>query len=91
MLYVIAYDIVDDRRRNLVAKHLEGWGRRVEKSVFECDLSNEEHEQVLSGLKDILEIEEDRCHSYRVCAECVRRKIVLGSDIEKAWPDAVVV
>jgi CRISPR-associated protein Cas2 len=42
MKYVVAYDIADDGRRNRVARFLEGWGRRVQKSVFECELSPEE-------------------------------------------------
>ncbi|MCI1207539.1 MAG: CRISPR-associated endonuclease Cas2 [Microbacteriaceae bacterium] len=36
--YVIAYDIVDDRRRNHVAKVLQSYGVRVQYSVFLIDL-----------------------------------------------------
>lgn len=91
MRYVVAYDIVDDGRRNRVARFLEGWGRRVQKSLFECDLSAEELEEICSRLKELLAIPEDRCHIYRLCGECALRRIALGSDLEPEWPEAVVV
>lgn len=34
MFYLICYDIVLDKRRNKVAQMLEGYGLRVQKSVF---------------------------------------------------------
>jgi len=37
--HLISYDIEDDRERLQVSKVLEGFGRRVQKSVFECPLS----------------------------------------------------
>ena len=38
MLYLITYDIADDRRREDVATLLSGYGPRVQLSVFECEL-----------------------------------------------------
>ena len=32
--YAIAYDLSDDRERSRVDKVLQGWGHRVQKSVF---------------------------------------------------------
>ncbi len=40
MLYVVAYDVSDDRRRTRVAQALEGFGVRVQESVFECRLNS---------------------------------------------------
>lgn len=37
-LYVISYDIVDDRKRTKTVDTLKDYGRRVQKSVFECCL-----------------------------------------------------
>ncbi len=91
MRYVIAYDITDDRRRQRVAKFLEDWGRRVQKSVFECELSLEELRGVLDRLKELLALGEDRCHLYRLCGECVPKRLVLGSDVEAEWEETIVV
>jgi CRISPR-associated protein Cas2 len=39
MFYLICYDIADDRRRDRVSRFLEGYGLRIQKSVFECVLT----------------------------------------------------
>ncbi|NEP62230.1 MAG: CRISPR-associated endonuclease Cas2 [Symploca sp. SIO2G7] len=39
MLVLVVYDIPDNKRRTKLAKFLEGYGRRVQYSVFECFLS----------------------------------------------------
>jgi CRISPR-associated protein Cas2 len=88
---VIAYDIVDDKRRDRLARFLEGWGRRVQKSLFECDLSPEELEKVCSRLKELMALPEDRCHIYRLCGECAPKRLALGGDQEPAWAETVVV
>lgn len=42
--YLVAYDIRDDKRLRQVASCMEGFGERIQYSVFVCDLS--EHEFV---------------------------------------------
>ena len=37
-MYVVSYDITSDRLRNKIAKTLEGYGTRIQYSVFECRL-----------------------------------------------------
>lgn len=43
MLYLISYDIAVDKRRTKIAKLLEGFGQRVQYSVFECDLTTKQY------------------------------------------------
>ena len=86
MRYAIAYDVADDRRRQRVAKFLEGWGRRVQRSVFECELSSEELDQVFASLKELLISEEDICHLYRLCGE----RLLIGEELEKGWEGTLV-
>jgi CRISPR-associated protein Cas2 len=40
--YLVAYDIREDRRLRSVAICMEGYGERIQYSVFICDLSDEE-------------------------------------------------
>jgi CRISPR-associated protein Cas2 len=40
--YLVAYDIREDRRLRNVAACMEGYGERIQYSVFICDLSEEE-------------------------------------------------
>jgi CRISPR-associated protein Cas2 len=38
--YLVAYDIRDDRRLRSIAGCVEGYGTRIQYSVFVCDLSD---------------------------------------------------
>ena len=40
--YLVAYDIRDDRRLRMIAGCMEGYGTRIQYSVFICDLSERE-------------------------------------------------
>jgi CRISPR-associated protein Cas2 len=40
--YLVAYDIREDRRLRSVASCVEGYGERIQYSVFVCDLSEQE-------------------------------------------------
>ncbi len=40
--YLVAYDIREDRRLRNVATCMEGYGERIQYSVFICDLSDQE-------------------------------------------------
>jgi len=89
MRYLIAYDITDDVQRNATYKYLSGWGRRIQKSLFECDLKYEQLKAIVAYIEDLIDSETDRCHVYKVCAECIADRIVLGSDLEPDWGQTV--
>lgn len=40
--YLVAYDIREDRRLRNIAACMEGYGERIQYSVFICDLSEQE-------------------------------------------------
>ena len=46
MFMVIVYDIEKNSKRTKVSKILEQYGNRVQKSVFECHLSNKETDEL---------------------------------------------
>ena len=62
--FVIAYDIVDDRRRSRVAKCLQSYGVRVQFSVFLVDTRPAKLMRLLALLDDRIESSED---SVMVC------------------------
>lgn len=49
--YLVAYDIRDDRRLRAVATCMEGFGDRIQYSVFICDLSDRELAQMSMQLE----------------------------------------
>lgn len=40
--YLVCYDIREDRRLRAIASCMEGYGERIQYSVFVCDLSDQE-------------------------------------------------
>ena len=63
-LYVISYDIPDDKRRKKIADLLEGYGQRVQYSVFECQLNTEKYNDLRRRLRKIVKLEEDNVRFY---------------------------
>lgn len=78
MLVLVVYDIADDKRRLKLSNFLEGYGRRVQESVFECFISLDEmkklHGQVLKRVKG-----DDNVRFYWVPVDAVGRTLTIGS------------
>ncbi|WP_416223962.1 CRISPR-associated endonuclease Cas2 [Tepidiforma sp.] len=64
--YAVVYDIPDDGRRARVATWLEGWGRRVQRSVFELELTAREYARMRKGLLERVDREEDDVRVYHL-------------------------
>ncbi len=78
MVYVVNYDVVDDRRRLKVAKVLTNYGRRVQKSVFECDLDDRRYLKMKQEVDRLIDHEEDSVRYYSLCSRCQRAVEVSG-------------
>lgn len=89
--YVIVYDIVQDRRRNKVARWLERHGERVQYSVFEMYLTEKEWARLWQQLGRLINPEEDRVRAYRLCAVCRQRIAHLGQGEPTPPPAAMLV
>ena len=76
-MYVIAYDIADDRRRNRIARLLEGYGERVQYSVFEAWLNDTELQKLRQRLEKAVK-EEGTVRIYTLCAACREKAEILG-------------
>jgi len=73
MNYLIAYDIEDDKRRRKISDLLEGYGIRVNYSVFEFYLSEKELQEIINEAKKILDKKRDSFRVYRVCENCTQK------------------
>ncbi len=78
MFTIISYDVVEDKRRTKVAKLLEGYGKRVQYSVFECDLSQQELLTVGRELRGLIDLNTDSVRCYRLDEAAVRRIAIYG-------------
>jgi CRISPR-associated protein Cas2 len=80
MLFVISYDITNDRRCTKIARTLEGFGQRVQYSVFECDLTDRQYEVLRRKLLKRLAAQEgDSLRVYRLCKTCVQGIALYGA------------
>jgi len=75
---VVSYDIPSDRRRLKVMKTLEGFGARVQYSVFECRLKPAEIAEMRKRLKRLAG-KQDSVRLYFISADDVNRIEVIGS------------
>ena len=66
MLYIITYDIPSNKRRNKVAKLLEGYGKRVQLSVFECELPEKLLLELKTKLRKKVDMAEDSVRFYAI-------------------------
>ena len=58
--YLISYDIADPRRLRRVARIMEGFGYRVQFSVFQCPLDDTRFEQLKAAITPVIHSDEDQ-------------------------------
>lgn len=80
MHFVIAYDVVQDRRRTKVMNALKDFGLRVQYSVFECELTAARAEKLRERLAKLIDKKHDKLHMYPLCEACFFRSESLGRD-----------
>lgn len=91
MLVLVVYDIPDDRRRTKLAKFLEGYGERVQWSVFECFLSLEEMRTLYQLVQKRVNPEEDNVRFYWLSSETVSRTLTIGGEMPKPPPSYYII
>ena len=78
MFVVVVYDIAEDRRRLKLMKLLEGYGRRVQESVFECDLEVKDYRKMMQRLQRLISPRTDNVRCYHLCSADVKQIETLG-------------
>lgn len=78
---VVVYDITDNKRRRIVGEILEGYGRRVNRSVFECQVKHAtERARLEASLQKEIDVKVDSLRIYTICATCVSTSVVLAKE-----------
>jgi CRISPR-associated protein Cas2 len=95
MNVLVAYDVnteTPDGRRRLrrVAKACEGFGQRVQMSVFECSLTRTQMESMRGKLLSIIAPESDSLRIYRLQGHHDQSVEVYGRDDWVDLDDAIV-
>jgi CRISPR-associated protein Cas2 len=74
---IVSYDISSNRRRRKVMKTLEGYGERVQFSVFECNLAPKKIDEMRRRLEKLISPRES-IRIYFLSADDVKRIVRLG-------------
>lgn len=77
-IWMVAYDISDDNRRRKVEKILSGFGMRVQKSVFECQIGWDDLIRVKDIMRPFLEKSSDSIRYYPICVHCQEKVVSFG-------------
>lgn len=78
-LYIVAYDIPNDRRRTKIHKLLCGYGQWTQFSLFECWLNKKQLIQLRHDLDEHIHRDEDNIRFYPLCSGCQKTVVTVGS------------
>jgi CRISPR-associated protein Cas2 len=79
-LWLVCYDVSDNRRRQKLAKRMERVCQRVQGSVFECPLDHQEMTHQLEQFwVPVLKLSEDSLRAYPLNAEAKKQAKLYGS------------
>ncbi len=81
MNMITAYDIADPKRLNKVAKVILDYGIRVQKSIFEIDVSNNLFLEMRSRIENIIEPAVDGVKYFPLCEKCAGTVEIIGQGV----------
>ncbi len=90
-LYVVTYDIPCDKRRKKVSDLLEGYGRRVQYSVFECVLASQQYRELQKRLQKRIKADEDSVRFYPISRHTLAQVEVWGDPPVTQLPGSTIV
>ena len=91
MFIIVCYDVPDDRRRNSLAHILEGYGYRVQWSVFECELTPVQFKELREKVTRVVKGDEDGVRYYFLCQDCLSKITIDGlGEVKRDKPFYVV-
>jgi CRISPR-associated protein Cas2 len=91
LLYLITYDISCNKRRKKVSDLLEGYGQRVQLSVFECVLTVEKYHELRQRLIQRLKETEDSVRFYPLSRHTLNQVEVIGGTPVLSPPGSIVI
>ena len=87
---VIVYDISDNKRRRLLSDLLEGWAKRVNRSVFECLIDSQTKlKKLKANIAHIVDAKQDSVRLYVLCLTCIEKSEGLCDEPHPFEQDAI--
>lgn len=91
LFYIIVYDIPDDQKRKKISDLLEGYGQRVQYSVFECVLNQSQYNELKTRLRKYINCAEDSLRFYPLSQHTFKQIETWGEPPVTQLPGSVVV
>ncbi len=79
---LIFYDISSNEKRAKLHRFLKEIGINTQKSVFECEVSNEQLEMIIKKCKVLIDRDTDSILIYKICSRCIRNVQLSGKGIK---------
>ena len=79
MIYMVCYDITKPKRLGKTAKILEGYGLRIQKSFFQCDMDEARMNTMRLKILSVINTKQDYFFIYPLCEDCSRKAIQEGT------------
>ncbi len=87
-MYLVSYDITSDKRRRKIASILENYGKRVQYSVFECELDEKRYQRLYQEIfRETTDMEEGSVLFYFICKNCMPKKVIIGKERDSVFRD----
>ncbi len=92
-LYIVTYDISDQKRWRKVFRLMHGYGEWLQLSVFQCRLSRRRHAELLATLDEMILREHDHVLMLDIgLADKVDPRVIsLGKSFEPVQREPVIV
>lgn len=91
LFYVVAYDVTCDKRRKKVSDLLEGYGQRVQYSVFECVLVTSKYKELRERLRKVVKLSEDKVRFYPLSQHTLPQVEVWGGPAVTNAPGSIII
>lgn len=82
MRYIVCYDVSSPRRLARIARILERYGVRVQRSFFCCDLTVSELLRMKEALLPELDVLQDRLAFFPLCEKCFSQRLEAGKLVD---------
>lgn len=90
MFVVLSYDISSDKNRAAIFKLMKKYGLRVQYSVFEGELTENDIKQIKKIADQFIE-ETDSLRIYPICQGCKKNITIVGRGEVNEFPPVLVV
>lgn len=78
MLYLLSYDVSEDKKRNKICKTLKNEGYHLQKSVFVFYRDAQDALKIYKSARELIDEKTDRLFMAPMCQTCFGKKQISG-------------